>query len=81
MSFNNRRWCIIQSNEIDTLSVDFSKVITTSRNTARNSVNGDYILLKYTGNQPSFLSNKTEYTHSQIRTILNGNDWKFPDME
>ena len=48
MSFSNRRWCIIQSNEIDTLSVDFSQVITTSRNTARTSVNGDYILLKYT---------------------------------
>ena len=79
MSFPNRRWCIVQSNEITSLSVDFSQLITTSNDTARRSVDKNFVLLKYNGNQPSFLNGKTEYTYSGIKTVLQGNDWKMVD--
>ena len=75
MSFSNRRWVIVTDAEITSLPVDFNQLITTSYSTARKSLDGQYVLLKYEGTQPSFLNGKTEYTHSDILTILAGSDW------
>ena len=75
MPFANRRWVIVTDDEITSIPVNFSQLITTSYNTVRKSLNGQYVLLKYDGSQPSFLSGKTEYTHSEILTILAGSDW------
>ena len=78
--FENRKWVIINRNEVS--SVDFSKVLETSADKLRYSTNGSKAFVKYEGSQPSFLSGKTEYTHSEILAILNDTDgewWSDPD--
>ena len=73
MAFENRKWVIINASEVS--SVDFSQVIETSASTLRYSLDDSQTFVKFEGNTPSFLSGKTQYNHSQIRTILNGTDW------
>ena len=70
--FENRKWVIIDKDEVS--SIDFSKVLETSADTLRYSVDGGKTFVKYNGDQPSFLSGKTEYTHSEILAILNDED-------
>ena len=67
--FENRRWVIIDKDDVS--SVDFSKVIETSADTLRYSNDGNKTFVKYEGSQPSFLTGKTEYNHSEILAILN----------
>lgn len=74
-----RTYCIINSDEVE--SVDFNQVLQTSADTLRYSVDGSKAILKYEGGQPSFLSGKTEYTHSEILTILATDEWTPPDPE
>ena len=73
--FENRKWVIISKAEVS--SVDFSQVMETSADTLRYSNDGNKTFVKYEGSQPSFLSGKTEYNHSQILAILNDvdGDW------
>ena len=73
MAYENRKYVIINASEVGT--VDFSQVIETSASTLRYSVDGSKTLVKFEGGTPSFLSGKTQYNHSQIRTILAGTDW------
>tara|TARA_R100000458_G_C8237783_1_gene217627 strand:- start:672 stop:893 length:222 start_codon:yes stop_codon:yes gene_type:complete len=68
-----RKYTIINANEVS--GVDFSKVLETSASTLRYSLDKSKALLKYEGNQPNFLSGKTEYNYEDIMTILNGSDW------
>jgi hypothetical protein len=68
-----RTYCIINFSEVS--SVDFDLVLQTSADTLRYSVDGSQALLKYIGDQPSFLSGKQEYTHSEILTVLSGDEW------
>ena len=75
----NRRWVIIDKDDVS--SVDFSQVLETSADTLRYNNDGSKTFVKYEGSQPSFLSGKTEYTHSQILAILNdesGEWWSDP---
>ena len=75
----NRRWVIVNKSKLD--SVDFSKVLQTSKDTCRLTTDGSKALLKYEGSQPSELSGETEYTYAQILEILNvtnKDDWN-PD--
>ena len=66
--FENRRWVIIDKDDVS--SVDFSKVLENSANTLRYSNDGNKTFVKYEGSQPSFLTGKTEYNHSEILAIL-----------
>jgi len=68
-----RTYVIIDASEVS--SVDFDQVLQASADTLRYSVDGSKALLKYEGTQPSFLSGKTEYTHSEILSILSGPEW------
>ena len=68
-----KNYVIIDASDVS--SVDFDQVLQTSADTLRYSVDGSKALLKYEGDQPSFLSGKTEYTHSEILTILAGDEW------
>ena len=70
--FENRKYVIISKDDVG--SVDFSQVFETSADTLRYSNDGSKTFVKYEGSQPSFLSGKTEYTHSEILTILNDQD-------
>jgi hypothetical protein len=69
----SRKYVIINADEVD--SVDFSKVEETSADTVRYSVDGSQTFVKYEGDQPSFLNGKQEYTHSEILTVLSGDEW------
>ena len=73
MSYNNRKYVIINASEVG--SVDFSQVNETSANTLRYSNDDSKTFVKFDGDTPSFLDGKTSYTHSQILTVLAGEDW------
>lgn len=66
-------YVIIDASEVS--SVDFSQVKETSADTLRYSVDNSKTVLKFEGNTPSFLEGKTQYTHSEILTILAGSEW------
>ena len=68
-----KNYVIIDASDVS--SVDFDQVLQTSANTLRYSVDGSKALLKYEGDQPSFLSGKTEHNHEEILTILSGDEW------
>ena len=75
--FENRRWVIIDKDEVS--SVDFSKVVETSADTLRYSLDGSKTFVKYEGSQPSFLMGKAEYNQTEILAILrdeNGGWWE-----
>ena len=75
--FENRRWVIIDKDEVS--SVDFSKVVETSADGLRYSLDGSKTFVKYEGSQPSFLTGKTEYNQTEILAILydeNGEWWE-----
>jgi hypothetical protein len=77
--YPNRRWCIITTEEITSLPVDFSQVMETSANTLRYSVDGTKTFVKYEGAQPEFLAGKQEYTHPEILAILATEEWTLPN--
>jgi hypothetical protein len=73
----SRKYVIINADEID--SVNFSQVDETSADTVRFSVDGSKTFVKFdTDTTPSFLVGKTQYTHSEILTILATDEWS-PD--
>jgi len=74
-----KTYCIINSDEVG--NVDFSQVLETSSDTLRYSVDGTKTFVKYEGTQPSFLSGKQEYTHSEILDILSTPEWISDDLE
>ena len=77
MSYENRKDVIINASEVS--SVDFSQVIETSADTLRWSLDGEQTFVKFDEDNiratPSFLSGKTQYNYSQIRTILEEETW------
>ena len=73
MAYENRKYVIINASEVGT--VDFSQVIETSADTLRYKLDNSQTFVKFEGSTPSFLNGKTQYNHSQIRTILDGTDW------
>ena len=68
-----RTYVIIDSSEVS--SVDFSQVVQSSADTLRYSVDGTKTFVKFEGDTPSFLLGETQYTHSEILSILAGADW------
>jgi hypothetical protein len=68
-----KSYVIIDSSEVD--SIDFGQVLETSADTLRYSLDGTQTFVKYEGDQPSFLSGKQEYTHSEILAILSSSSW------
>ena len=77
----SRKYVILNTSEID--SVDFTQVLQTSKESLRYTTDGSKFLLKYENTQPSFLSGKTEYTHSEILAILDNvdGDWYITSTE
>jgi len=70
----SRKYVIINADEVD--SVNFSQVDETSENTVRFSVDGSLTFVKFdTDTTPSFLDGKTQYSHSEILTILATDEW------
>ena len=70
----SRKYVIINADEVD--SVDFSQVDETSADTVRFSTDGTKTFVKFdTDTTPSFLDGKTQYSHSEILTVLSGDEW------
>ncbi len=63
--------------------VDFNEVLETSEATLRLSVNDLQTILKWNGNEPSFVSTLSSYdgpyTHSEILNIMATPEWTEPD--
>ena len=71
----SRNYVIIDASEVS--SVDFNQVLETSADTLRYNVSpaGTKTFVKFEGDTPSFLAGKTQYTHSEMLTILAGEEW------
>ena len=72
------KYVIINSDQVD--SVDFSKVQEISENTLRYSLDGTQTFVKFDSDvTPSFLEGKTQYTHSEIISVLATDEWTDPN--
>jgi hypothetical protein len=73
-----RTYVIADTSEVS--GFDFDQLIDIDESYSRKSLDGSKILARYEGTQPSFLSGKTEYTHSEILTILSGDEWSSDEI-
>jgi len=73
----NLKYVIIDADEVS--SVEFSQVFETSASTLRYSLDNSQTVLKFEGSTPDFLEGKTQYTHSEILTILATSEWTDPN--
>jgi hypothetical protein len=74
----SRKYVIISADEVD--SVDFSQVDEMSADTIRYSLDGSKTFVKFDSDTtPSFLDGKTQYSHSEILTILATDEWTDPN--
>lgn len=69
----SRKYVIITAAEVR--DVDFTKVLETSAETLRYSLDETLTFVKYEGTKPRFLYGKDTYTHSQILAILATDVW------
>jgi len=76
--FENRKYVVFNTSE--TGSINFSQIMESSVNTLRLNNSGSKTFVKYEGSQPSSVaglsSKSNEYTHTQIRNVLTGSEWK-----
>ena len=68
-----RKYTIISKDDVD--SIDFGQVLEGNETHLHYSLDGSKTLVKYRDEQPSFLSGKTEYTHSEILEVLATDEW------
>jgi len=68
-----RTYVIADTSEVS--GFDFDQLIDINESYSRKSLDGSKILARYEGDQPSFLSGKQEYTHSEILAILATDEW------
>ncbi len=73
-----RTYVIIKASEVS--SVNFDQVDETNESTLRFSLDGSKTFVKFdTDTTPSFLDGKTQYSHSEILTILATDEWTDPN--
>ena len=70
-------YVIIDTTEItdENSVIDFSKLMNRNATMSRCSIDGSKTLVKYNGEQPSFLNGKTTYTHDEIKVEMAKSDW------
>ena len=75
------KYVIIDASEVS--SVDFSQIREDSADTVRYNLDNTKALVKFEGSTPSFLDGKTQYTHTEIRTILtdDAQGWHIADTQ
>tara|TARA_Y100001963_G_scaffold153592_1_gene240650 strand:+ start:336 stop:569 length:234 start_codon:yes stop_codon:yes gene_type:complete len=71
--FENRKYVILNASEVS--NIDFNQVLERDVNNLRYNNAGTKTFVKFEGTTPSFLSGKTQYSHSQILTELNKSEW------
>lgn len=81
MAYENRKYVIFNVSELG--SVDFNEVLETSADSVRKSLDETKTFVKYEGDMPSSVSALTsktsEYSHSEILTVLAGSEWTDPN--
>lgn len=79
----SRRYVIFDIAELST--IDFAEVLETSAETIRKSIDDSKTFVKYDGDMPASVAALTtrsqEYTHSEIMSILDGEEWTSPDLD
>ena len=75
---DNRKWVIITLSDYtdEQLQELVDNAIQTSISTLRKSLDSTLAILKWDGDTPSVFNGMTQYSYSQILTILDGSDWK-----
>jgi hypothetical protein len=75
--YNERQYLIFPTTQLS--KVDFTQVLETSEDTVRKSTDSTKTFVKWSGEQPSFVStlDNTEgpYTHDEIIEILSTEEW------
>ena len=78
MSYDNRKWVIVNNSNVTDEMI--SSAIQTSRSTLRHTVTGtDKVILKWDGDTPSVFDGMDTYTHSEILTELAKSTWTRSD--
>ena len=77
MQYNDFTYVIIDTVEItdENSVIDFSKLLNLNADMLRYSNDNTKAIVKYDGNQPSFLNGKTTYTHEEILAEVAKADW------
>jgi len=68
----DKKYVIIEKSYVD--SIDFQKVIETSKATLRYNLDGTKTIVKFIGDVPDFLSGDKIYSHSEIIEIISNPD-------
>ena len=55
--------------------IDFSQLLNRNASMLRYSLDNSKGLVKYSGEQPSFLDGKTTYTHAEILVVMAKSAW------
>ena len=82
MAYNNFTYVILNKSEIvETVDgekrdlIDFSQLLNRNSTMLRYSLDDSKGLVKYDGDQPSFLNGKTTYTHAEIKVEMAKSAW------
>lgn len=75
---STRQYVILNTDELST--VNFDDVLETSVDTLRYNAAGDKTFVKFEGDNPSFLEGKTQYTHTEILSILSDPEWSSDEI-
>jgi hypothetical protein len=69
------KYCIINNSDVGNMVWD--DLVSTSKDTIRWNLDNTKAIVKFEGSTPSFLNGITQYTLTQITTIINdpANDW------
>tara|TARA_R100000664_G_C2704028_1_gene103295 strand:- start:507 stop:737 length:231 start_codon:yes stop_codon:yes gene_type:complete len=68
----DKKYVIIEKEYIE--SIDFKKVVETSKSTLRYSLDGEKTIIKFIGEIPSFLEGMKIYSHKEIIKEINNSD-------
>ena len=77
MAYNNYKYVILNTTEItdEDSVIDFSQLLNRNASMLRYSLDNSKGLVKYDGDQPSFLNGKTTYTHQEILVEMAKSAW------
>lgn len=74
MSFENRKWVIINVSAITDDMME--NVLQTSRNTLRKTTDNSKAILKWDGDTPAVFNGMTTYNHAEIKAELAKEEWR-----
>ena len=79
-NYTERNFMVFNVSELN--SIDFTKVLETSIDTVRKSIDETKTFVKWDGSMPDCISSLTTkegpYSHTDILLILDGEDWFKP---